>query len=115
MADFVQHRWYEKYLYIRQLLESGECLSPEQQISLAHRMTEMINEYQEFFDHPEKVNGNSESPRILEHLTASLHKQRWYDSIPEFHTDLDLLLFLPEEALTEIDLKCKTLLDIMYQ
>ncbi len=102
-------RWYEKYYHIHQFLELSESLAPTVQRQLAHQFGIILEEYRPLFEQAETLAGNEESAKIFDHLKLSLKKNRWYDKISEFRTNIDLLLFLPDETLREIDEKCGVL------
>jgi hypothetical protein len=108
MSEF--HRWYEKYPHIEQILQRGLTLSEDNQNELAHRLTGILNQYQAVFDEIQLLQNIEEDRDIFSHLKLGMQKHRWYDRIQELHQDIDLLLFLPDKFLMEIDDQCKLLI-----
>lgn len=103
-------RWYEKYPNLSAIINLSENLPLSFQEEVGEQLLFIAQQYQIFLNEgsskPDRVD-----EKILESLSKSQQKNRWYDQIPSLHLAMNLLMFLPPEHLFSLDTRCVSLLE----
>lgn len=104
-------RWYDKYTHIRDLISLTENLPRSMQENIAEGLITSIKRYQSFSNRDSEL--RSLGTETVLALYKSHKKQRWYDTIPQMHKAMNLMIALPEPALIHLDQRCASLVAFM--